>query len=257
MKIATFNVNSVRSRMGILLDWLKTNRPDVICLQETKVVDADFPLAPIREAGYHAAYCGEKSYNGVAILSLSEPREVRFGLDDGGQADETRLACVVINGIPVVNTYIPQGRDIEHAMYRYKIEWLGRLRNYFDRHFSPRKPLIWTGDLNIARAAADIHNASQQTEHVCYHVDARQAFEKTVEWGFVDVFRKHCPDPGQYTYFDYRQRDSVARNLGWRIDYIMATRPLAAKSTDARIDLKPRLEEKPSDHTVLVAEFDV
>ena len=257
MKIATFNVNSVRSRMEILLGWLDANRPDVMCLQETKVVDADFPVAPLREAGYHVVYKGEKSYNGVAILSLSEPRDIRFGLDDGGPADAPRLACAVINGIPVVNTYIPQGRDIEHEMYRYKLEWLARLRNYFERHFSPRKPLVWTGDLNVAREAQDIHNSEQQAGHVCYHVDVRQAFEKTLAWGFVDVFRKHKPGSGQYTFFDYRQRDAVGRNLGWRIDYILATQPLAAKSTGAGIDLAPRRSEKPSDHTVLMAEFDV
>ena len=117
MKLATFNVNSIRSRMGILVDWLAANRPDVVCLQETKVVDADFPLAPIREAGYHAVYCGQKSYNGVAILSLSEPAGVQFGIDDGGPADETRLVSAKVGSIHVVNTYVPQGRDIEHEMY--------------------------------------------------------------------------------------------------------------------------------------------
>jgi len=257
MKLATFNVNSIRSRMGILVDWLAANRPDVVCLQETKVVDADFPLGPIREAGYHAVYCGQKSYNGVAILSLSEPAGVQFGIDDGGPADETRLVSAKVGSIHVVNTYVPQGRDIEHEMYRYKIEWFARLTKYFDRHFTPRQPVVWTGDFNIAPEAMDIHNASQQADHVCYHVDVRTAFVKTMEWGFVDVFRKHHPEPGQYTFFDYRQKDSVERNRGWRVDHIMATRALAAKSTGAAIDMTPRRVGKPSDHTVLMAEFDV
>lgn len=257
MKIATFNVNSIRSRMGILLDWLSENRPDVVCLQETKVVDAEFPLAPIRDAGYHAAYRGEKSYNGVAILSLAEPSVVRFGLDDGGPADETRLVCVTVGSVHVVNTYVPQGREIDHPMYRYKIEWFDRLAKYFDRHFTPRQQVVWAGDLNIAPQAMDIHNSEQQADHVCYHVDVRSAFARTMEWGFVDVFRKHHPEPGCYTFFDYRQRDAVGRNLGWRIDHILATRPLAAKSAGAVIDLAPRLKEKPSDHTVLMAEFDL
>jgi len=257
MKIATFNVNSIRSRMGILLDWLKSNRPDVVCLQETKVVDADFPVEPIRAAGYHAVFRGEKSYNGVAILSLEPPAAVSFGLDDGGPVDGARLACAKVGPLQVVNTYIPQGRDIEHEMYRYKIEWFARLRSYFDRHFTPRQALVWTGDFNVAPAAMDIHNASQQEGHVCYHVDVRQAFEKTMAWGFVDVFRKHHPESGQYTFFDYRQRDSVGRNLGWRVDHIMATKCLADKSVGAVIDLAPRRMEKPSDHTVLLAEFSV
>ena len=152
MKLATFNVNSIRSRMGILLEWLAANRPDVVCLQETKVVDADFPLGPIREAGYHAVICGQKSYNGVAILSLKEPSGVQFGIDDGGPADETRLVSAKVGPIYVVNTYVPQGRDIEHEMYRYKIEWFARLTKYFDRHFTPRQPVVWAGDFNIAPA---------------------------------------------------------------------------------------------------------
>ncbi|MEI6563127.1 MAG: exodeoxyribonuclease III [bacterium] len=257
MKIATFNVNSVRSRMGILLDWLRDHQPDVMAIQETKVVDADFPVAPFREAGYHVAFKGEKSYNGVAILSLREPGEVRFGLDDGGPADATRLAHVKMGAVHVVNTYIPQGRDIEHEMYRYKLQWFERLRGYFERHFKPADQVVWVGDFNVAPAAMDIHNSKQQANHVCYHVDARNAFARTQAWGFVDVFRKHHPEPGQYTFFDYRQRDSVKKNCGWRIDFIMATQALAAKSVDAKIDLAPRLAEKPSDHTVLMAEFRV
>lgn len=255
MKIATFNVNSIRSRMGILLDWLKANHPDVMALQETKVMDDDFPVEPIRAAGYHVVYKGEKSYNGVAILSLKEPEKVRFGLDDGGPADVARLAYAKIGNLHVVNTYVPQGRDIEHEMYRYKIGWFERLRHYFERHFASTDQVIWTGDFNVAPTPIDIHNSEQQANHVCYHVAVRQAFAQTVDWGFEDVFRKHHPEVGQYTFFDYRQRDAVKRGLGWRIDFIMATPPLAARSVGAGIDLAPRLAEKPSDHTVLTAEF--
>ncbi|MEI7879788.1 MAG: exodeoxyribonuclease III [bacterium] len=257
MKIATFNVNSIRSRMGILLEWLRTNRPDVMALQETKVVDADFPVEPIREAGYHVVFRGEKSYNGVAMLALREPEGVRFGLDDGGPADETRLAYAKIGPLHVINTYVPQGRDIEHEMYRYKIKWLERLRHYIERRFTPLDQVVWVGDCNVAPTPIDIHNSEQQANHVCYHVDVRQAFAKTVDWGFEDVFRKYHPEAGQYTFFDYRQRDAVKRGLGWRIDFVMASRALAAKSAGAGIDLAPRLADKPSDHTVLMAEFRV
>jgi len=243
--------------MGILLDWLEANRPDVLALQETKVVDTEFPVEPLRAAGYHVSYRGEKSYNGVAILSRVAPTAVGFGLDDGGPPDEARLAYIQVGPVHVVNTYVPQGRDIEHEMYRYKIEWFARLRRYFDRHFTTRQPVVWLGDLNVAPEAQDIHNADQQAGHVCYHVDVRKAFADTVAWGFTDIFRHYHPGPGQYTFFDYRQRDSVGRNLGWRIDHIMATRPLAAKATGASIDLAPRRAEKPSDHTVLTAEFSI
>lgn len=257
MMVATFNVNSIRSRLEILLNWLKARRPDVICLQETKVVDADFPAGPIRDAGYAVVFRGEKTYNGVALLSRKNADDVRFGFDDGGPADETRLVRARIGSLHVVNTYVPQGRDIEHAMYRYKLQWFDRLRRLFERHYTPGQKVVWVGDFNIAPEAQDIHNAAQQANHVCYHAAAREAFARTVAWGFVDVFRRHCPGPGQYTFFDYRQKEALARNQGWRVDHIMATRPLAAKSVGASIDLGPRRADRPSDHTVVTAQFEL
>ncbi len=257
MIVASYNVNSIRSRLGLVLDWLKANQPDVLCVQETKVIDAEFPAEPIRAAGYHVVYRGEKSYNGVALICKTEPKDVRFGLDDGGPADEARVVAAKVGPLCVVNTYVPQGREIDHAMYQYKLQWFERLRAYFERHYTPRKKVLWTGDLNIAPEAADIHNADQQANHVCFHIEARRAFATTVAWGFTDVFRKYHPEPGQYTYFDYRQIGALKKNQGWRIDHLMATRTLAAKSVRAWIDLQPRLAEKPSDHTVVAAEFDV
>lgn len=257
MKIATFNANSIRARLDIVLAWLKEHQPDVLCIQETKVEDKDFPGLAFTEIGYSVIFRGEKSYNGVAIISKQKPSEIRFGLDDGKQADEPRLACARIGPIYVVNTYVPQGREIDNPMYPYKIEWFRRLKAYFDRHFTPKTKLVWVGDLNVAPDAIDIHNAAEQEDHVCYHVDVRKAFADTLSWGFVDVFRKYHPEPGQYTFFDFRTVNAVKRNMGWRVDHILATPPLAKTSTDCYIDLKPRLLEKPSDHTFLVAEFTV
>ena len=257
MRIATFNANSIRMRLGVILRWLEANRPDVFCVQETKVIDEQFPLRDIEAAGYHAIFRGEKSYNGVALLSLQAPRETWFGLDDGGQADATRLVAARVGPVWVVNTYVPQGREIDHPMYRYKIEWLRRLRACFERHFKPSARLVWVGDLNVAPGEADIYNAAEQTDHVCYHADVRKAFAEVMDWGFVDVFRKHHPEPGQYTFFDFRTPNAVKRGMGWRVDHILATRPLAATSRDCRIDLQPRLGEKPSDHTMLLADFDL
>jgi exodeoxyribonuclease-3 len=142
-------------------------------------------------------------------------------------------------------------------MFRYKLQWFARLRRYFERHYTPRQFVVWVGDMNVAPEAMDIHNAEQQTDHVCYHEDVRRAFADVVGWGFVDVFRKHCPDPGQYSFFDYRMKEAVRRNQGWRVDHVMATRPLAARSLRAWIDRQPRMAERPSDHTVVAAEFDV
>lgn len=257
MRIATFNANSIRSRLDIVLGWLREHRPDALAIQETKVEDKDFPALSFREAGYHVVYRGEKSYNGVALLSLMEPEDVSFGFDDGGQADETRLLSAKVGGVRIVNTYVPQGRELDNPMYAYKLQWFGRLKEYFARHASPRQRLVWVGDMNVAPAAMDIHNAEAQADHVCFHVSVRQAFESVVSWGFTDVFRKYHPEPGQYTFFDYRTINAVKRNMGWRVDHILATQSLAAQSADAWIDLKPRLATKPSDHTFLVADFHV
>jgi len=256
MKIATFNVNSIRSRMPLVLNWLKKNKPDIMCFQETKVQDHEFPVQPFTDAGYQAVYRGEKSYNGVAIASLKTPRDIKFGFDDGLPADESRLIALKIGEIYVVNTYVPQGREIEHAMFKYKLEWFERLRKFFDRNFKRGNKVVWVGDLNIAPEAIDIYNASMQENHVCYHKSVREAFEKTKRWGFVDIFRKYHPEPGQYSYYDYRTMNAVERKMGWRVDHILATEPLAKKSKDCYIDLKPRLEPKCSDHTIMVAEFE-
>lgn len=241
--------------MDIVRAWLTRHQPDVLCIQETKVQDHEFPVLDFTGLGYHVIFRGEKSYNGVAIISRQKPSEFSFGFDDGKNSDETRLAYARFGSLHVVNTYVPQGRDIEHDMYCYKLEWFMRLRKYFDRHFTTRKQVAWLGDLNIAPAPMDIHNSEKQENHVCYHIDARKAFAKTTSWGMVDVFRKHHPEAGQYTFFDYRTLDAVKKKMGWRIDHIMATPSLAKKSIDSYIDLEPRLKEKPSDHTFLVAEF--
>ncbi len=257
MKITTFNANSIRSRIDIVTGWLQANRPDVLCIQETKAQDADFPRDAFTDIGYHIAFRGEKTYNGVAVASLAVPDDVSFGFDDDGNADATRLVVARFGDLRVINTYVPQGREIDNPMYAYKLEWFLRLRRWLERHASPDDLLLWTGDLNVAPEAMDIHNAEKQANHVCYHVDVRQAFAETVDWGFVDVFRKYHPEPDQYTFFDYRTPNAAKRKMGWRIDHMLATAPLVARSVDSSIDLAPRLLGKPSDHTFLTAEFDM
>lgn len=256
MKIATFNANSIRARLGITLDWLEQHRPDVLCVQETKVRDEEFPLPVFAGAGYATTFRGEKSYNGVAVLSRQIPDTVCFGFDDDESPDETRLVYTRFGAMHIVNTYVPQGREVDHAMYQYKLRWLARLKDYFTRRFTPQMDVLWVGDLNVARDARDIHNAEMQTNHVCYHQDVRNAFEETLAWGFTDLFREHHPEPGQYSFFDYRVPNAVKRGMGWRIDYLLASPSLAKMCTDAYIDLAPRLKQKPSDHTFLVGEFD-
>jgi exodeoxyribonuclease-3 len=255
-RVATFNANSIRSRLPLILDWLREHQPDVVCFQETKVQDAEFPADPFREVGYSIVFRGQKGYAGVATASREEPRDVAFGLDDGGDPDEARLVRVTVRGIPIVNTYVPQGQSPDSPQFQYKLAWLARLRDYFQRHFSPEEPLLWVGDFNVAPEEIDVHDPKGLRLHVDFHPEARAALERVREWGFVDLFRLHHPgEPGQYTFWDYRVRGAVERGLGWRVDHIWATRPLAEKCTSAWIDVSARLRERPSDHTFLVAEF--
>lgn len=256
MRVATFNCNSIRMRLDTVVDWLRRHEPDLLGLQETKVVDGLFPAEPLRAAGYHVLFRGMKGYNGVALLSRKPPDEVSFGLGGRGPADEPRLVHARFGALHVVNTYVPQGRAIDHPMFRYKLGWFRRLRRDFERRFTPRDEVLWLGDLNVAAEPIDVSNPEDREDHVCYHADARRAFARCRAWGFEDVFRSHHPEPGHYTFFDYRQPFTPDRRSGWRIDYILATPPLAGRSRGAWIDLAPRAGPRPSDHTVLAADFD-
>ncbi|MCD4738041.1 MAG: exodeoxyribonuclease III [Anaerolineae bacterium] len=256
-KIATYNVNSVRVRLPVILDWLAREQPDVLCLQETKVQDQDFPAQAIREAGYHVIFRGQKYSAGVAILSRAEPQAVAYGFDDGGEPDVPRLIRAQIGGIQVVNTYVPQGRSPESEHFQYKLAWFGRLRRFFAHHFTPQEMLLWVGDFNVATEDIDVHSPQKLREHVDFHPAAQKSLELVRRWGFVDVFRQQHPgEPGHYTYWDYRAKNPIERGIGWRIDHIWATEPLARRLTSAWIDVDVRRTARPSDHTLLVAEFE-
>lgn len=256
MKIASFNVNSVRARLEIVLEWLNKESPDVLCVQETKVIDPDFPRQAFADINYNAVFRGEKSYNGVALFSRFPIEDVRIGFDDK-ETEGTRLIAGVVNGIHIVNTYIPQGFDPLSDKFRYKLDWFRRLYDYFDYSFSPDTPLIWLGDFNVAPDPIDVYAPGKLLGSVGYHPDEHAALRRLKEWGFVDVFRMHQPGPEQYSFWDYRVKNAVKRRVGWRVDHIWATKPLAEKSVKAWIDIEPRLKERPSDHTPIVAEFRV
>ncbi|MCX7045704.1 MAG: exodeoxyribonuclease III [Candidatus Sumerlaeota bacterium] len=262
MKIATFNCNSIRQRFEAIMEWLAFNDPDVLCLQETKCQDKDFPAQDFKDAGYHVIFKGMKSYNGVAILSKEEPQEVAWGLDDKGASDkelgaqdDARLIRAKIGGVWVVNTYVPQGFEIVSPKFAYKLEWFARLKKYFKRHFSPDEELLWCGDLNVAPEAMDVHDPKGLLGHVCFNPEITRTFYDVCKWGLADCFRIHHPEPGQYTFWDY-MGNSFDNNKGWRLDFLMATRPLAARCIDCFVDREPRAGEKPSDHTFLVGIFD-
>jgi exodeoxyribonuclease-3 len=241
--------------MQIILDWLAAQSPDVLCVQETKVQDVDFPADEFARAGYQVVFKGEPKYNGVAILSTSAAGDVEYEFD-GQPDDQARFLKAIINGVTVINTYVPQGFDRESEKFRYKLRWLAALGEYFKKHHKPADPIVWVGDFNSAMQARDVHDPDRLWGHVCYCQEVRQAFTRIFSWGFQDLFRKHCDQDKQYTFWDYREM-SFQRNNGWRLDYIMAAKSLADRCTRCWIDTEPRRLDKPSDHTFLAAEFDV
>jgi len=255
MKIASFNVNSLRARLVLVLRWLSQHHPDVLCVQETRVQDIDFPADVFAKTQYQYVFKGQKKYNGVAIFSRSEITNVEFGFEDEPK-DQSRLVKAETNGIVIVNSYVPQGYLPESEKFEYKLNWFSRLLAFFDKNFKPADPVLWVGDFNVAPEAIDVYDPDGLSGHVCFHPDVRKALKRVSRWGFVDVFRMHCDRPGQYTFWDYRLKNSLKRNLGWRLDHIMATEPLAKRSTACYIDKEPRLADRPSDHTPVIAEFD-
>ncbi len=255
--IATFNVNSVRSRLPILDRWLDDNRVDCLCLQETKVEDGSFPAGFFEEKGYTVQYRGEKSYNGVAIASLVPPDEYGFGLGDGKDpSGETRIAWCRFGELSVVNAYVPQGKSIDHPDYPMKLAFFKRLQALLSGLGAPDKPLLLLGDLNVAPSDMDVTNPGNKRDHVCFHSGVREAFHELCSIGLVDIFRKHRPGEGEFTFWDYRVKGALERNIGWRIDHILGTRVQEGNSLDCFCDRKPRSWERPSDHSVVVARFE-
>ena len=256
MKVASFNVNSIRARLPVVIPWLQRSRPDVLAMQETKVQDESFPETAFAEAGYSCIFRGQKSYNGVALAAQGGIADVQFGLPEEPR-DEARLLKARVGDLILVNTYVPQGYLAVSDRFQYKLDWFQRLLDYFRTSFRPSDPVLWVGDLNVAPLPIDVYDPAALLGHVCYHPAVRQAFAEIVQWGFIDVFRLHCREAGQYTYWDYRRRGSFRRNRGWRLDHILATKPLAEKCTACYIDVEPRLGDHPSDHTPIVAEFNL
>jgi len=199
-----------------------------------------------------------KSYNGVAVLSRVAPEAVFYGFAAKlPEIDHVRLMRIVLSGIPILNTYVPNGFKIGTPQHEYKLRWYARLKKYFAQHLSPDSPALWCGDMNVAPEPIDVHSPEKHLRHVCFHESVRNAYKETLSWGFVDVFRVLYPDKQQFTFWDYLRPSSVERNKGWRIDHILATQSLAGKCTAVEVDMEPRFAARASDHTFLWAEFDV
>ena len=257
-KVATYNCNSIRARLELVMEWLARQAPDVLCLQETKVPDDEFPSAEFHDRGYQVLFRGQKAHAGVALVTRAEAKQASFGLEDGAEPDETRLIRARVGDVWVVNTYVPQGRTVDSPHFQYKLAWLARLRSYFDRHHKPQDLLVWTGDFNVAPQEIDVYDPKRLVKHVDFHPEAREALEQVRNWGFTDVFRlRHPQEAEQYSFWDYRVPNALERGMGWRVDHVWATTPLAEKCTKAWIDVEARRADRPSDHTFVVAEFEL
>lgn len=262
MQIATWNVNSIRTRIQIVIDWLQSHPSvDLLCLQETKVIDPDFPHTPFTDLGYHTYIYGQKAYNGVALISRQPLSEVSCGFSplvaDLGDFDEQkRVISGVIDDIRIVNLYVPNGSAVGSDKYSYKLGWLEILRQYLEVlvKAEPNPKIVICGDFNVAVEDIDIHNAKKRETQVMATDLEREALQAVLQLGFKDVFRKFTPEAGHYSWWDYRS-GGWKRNQGWRIDYHFATEVLYDRSIDCSIDTAPRALVQPSDHAPVILEF--
>jgi exodeoxyribonuclease-3 len=253
MKIATWNVNSLNVRLPQVLDWLAVAAPEVLCLQETKMEDAKFPLEACLAAGYQAIYSGQKTYNGVAILSRKPMTEVQAGIP--GFADEQkRVLAATVDGIRIICVYVPNGQTVDSDKYQYKLRWLQALHAWLASELARYPRLVISGDYNIAPADADCYDPDAWYEQVLCSTPERQAFLRLLALGLSDCFRHFAQPEKSYSWWDYRQ-GGFRRNLGLRIDHILASTALTKDCQSCHIDPAPRRNERPSDHAPVLATF--
>ncbi len=254
MKLATWNVNSITARLPLVTRWLNQARPDVLCLQEIKCTDDRFPVDEFAALGYESTVYGQRTYNGVAILSHAKCKDVQRGFPEDGADAHARLLAGTIEGVRVVNVYIPNGQAVGTDKYAFKLDWMRRLREFFDAHYKTSQPVLLCGDFNVAPEDRDVHNPKLWEHRVLFSEPEREALAEIKGWGFVDAFRLHNDEPKQFSWWDYRA-GSFKRNLGLRIDHIWTSERLAAHTNAAAIDKAPRAWERPSDHAPVIIEM--
>ncbi|HVF89708.1 MAG TPA: exodeoxyribonuclease III [Blastocatellia bacterium] len=254
MKIATWNVNSVTARLPLVLKWLESASPDALCLQETKCPDDRFPREAFAELGYNSEVYGQPTYNGVAILSRAKAKDAQRGLpgDEGGA--QARLLAATVEGVRIVNVYIPNGQAVGTDKYEFKLDWMRRLRAFLDESYDTKERVFLCGDFNVAPEERDVHDPKLWRGKILFSEPEREALGNLKEWGFTDAFRIHHEEGGLFSWWDYRAV-SFRRNAGLRIDHVWVSRPLAKQSSDAWIAKETRGWERPSDHAPVVAEF--
>ncbi len=255
MKIASWNVNSLKVRLPHLLDWLAEAQPDVVCLQELKLEDQNFPRAEIEAAGYHAAFAGQKTYNGVALLAKAPIGEVTVG--NPLFADEQkRLISGTVDGIRVVCAYMPNGQEVGCDKYDYKLRWLAALADWLSSELQAYPRLALCGDYNIAPDERDVHDPQRWQDCVLVSEPERAAFRRFIDLGLADSFRLFAQPEKTFSWWDYRML-GFQKNQGLRIDHILLSAPLAAQCSAAGIDRAPRKRERPSDHAPVWASLTV
>jgi exodeoxyribonuclease III len=252
MLIATWNINSIRMRLDRLLQWLERRKPDVVCLQETKVVDEDFPIGPLGALGYQCIIHGQKSYNGVAILTRQGGADPITTLPGDASDMQCRFLACTVGQIRIINIYAPNGSEVGSEKYVYKLEWYKRLHRYLDTTLRPEDQVLICGDFNIAPEDRDVWDVAKWEGQILFSDPEKKAFQDLLKWGLVDALRMHHPEAGLYTWWDYRA-GAFHRGWGLRIDHILVSAPLAALIANVEIDRNERKGEKPSDHAPVLA----
>lgn len=253
MKLVTWNVNSLKVRLPHVLDWLAEHQPDVLCLQETKQEDVNFPAAELAAAGYQTVFSGQKTYNGVAILSKTPATNVVTAIP-GYLDPQKRVLAATIGGVRIVNLYIPNGQSVDSDKYQYKLSWLEALTDWLKEELAQHPRLAMLGDFNIAPEEADVYDPKVWEGQVLFSPPEREAFQRWISLGLVDSFRLFEQAEKSYSWWDYRM-NAFRRNMGCRIDHILLSPALAETCTSCMIDKVARKAERPSDHAPVMAEF--
>jgi exodeoxyribonuclease-3 len=255
MKIATWNVNSLKVRLPQVLDWLATSQADILCLQETKTTDENFPADEIAAAGYHVVFSGQKTYNGVAIISKKEAGDIITdvaGLDD----PQRRILGTTIGGVRVLNLYVVNGQEVGSEKYAHKLHWLDRVTDHISEQLQQHERFVVLGDFNIAPDDRDVYDPEAWHERILCSTPEREALQAILDLGLADTFRLFDQEEQSYSWWDYRAA-GFRRNRGLRIDLLLASKALADNCRTCSIDKEPRRLERPSDHTPVMAEFEL
>ncbi|MFN0061545.1 MAG: exodeoxyribonuclease III [Myxococcaceae bacterium] len=254
MRLATWNVNSIRARKERLLSWLAKTQPDVVCLQEIKCSDTEFPQAEIEAAGYQAVWHGQRTYNGVAILAKANLTDVRRGLGDGGDDSQSRVISAHVLGLRVFSIYAPNGQEVGSTAYQFKLEWYARLRTHLEKSDAVTGPLVVAGDFNVAPDARDVWDAQALEGQTLFTLPEREALAELLKLGLVDGLRLHHEQAGLFTWWDYRML-GFPKNHGMRIDHVLLSESARSRCTQAGVERDERKGKQPSDHAPVWVEL--